>query len=390
MKIAMLSWESLHSIAVGGVAAHVSELSAALAARGHDVHVFTRPGHGGQKNHEQIAGVWYHRCPYRGDRDFPTEMDNMCNSFLWHLREAEAHMGSAFDVVHGHDWLTAKGVVRAKNEHRNRAVLTMHSTEYGRSGNRFNKGLSERISHLEWEGLYCADHVIAVSNTLKTELGWIYKVPETKTQTIYNGICAERYDAPPADIGEVRRRYAIGPMDPVVLFVGRLTWQKGPDILLNTVPGMLAHYRHAKYVFVGDGDMRGGLERQAHQMGVAGAVRFLGKKGGRELVELFHLADVLVVPSRNEPFGIVILEGWAAGKPVVATQNGGPSEIVRHGHNGLHCFDKPDSVAWGVGTTLMDFDNARRMGGNGWASAQADFSWTVIAAQTEAVYQTLL
>jgi glycosyltransferase involved in cell wall biosynthesis len=389
MKIAMLSWETLHSIAVGGVAPHVTELSAALAARGHDVHIFTRPGHG-QARHERIGQVWYHRCPFDLNRDMPTEMNNMCNSFIWHLREAEGHMGSPFDVVHGHDWLCAKGVVRAKNERRNDVtVMTMHSTEYGRCGNNLYGGVCRIIRDFEWEGAFSADRVITVSNALKSEINWLYKIPEDKTVTIYNGVHSERYLDTPADVGAIKRRFDMGPMDPVVLFVGRLAFQKGPDILMNTAPGMLSHYRHAKYVFVGDGDMRPALERQADHLGVRHAVRFLGKRSGRELVELFHIADVLVVPSRNEPFGIVVLEGWAAGKPVVATRNGGPGEIIRHGRDGLHCFDRPDSVAWGVGMTLMDFDNARRMGTAGRERARESFAWDVIADQTEEVYKSI-
>jgi glycosyltransferase involved in cell wall biosynthesis len=383
----MLSWETRHSIAVGGVAPHVSELSAALADREHEVHVFTRKGEG-QSPMERVGKVWYHRCPFDLTPDFIKECDNMCNSFLWHLRQIEDLTGRPFDVVHGHDWLCAKGVVRAKNEMRNAAVLTIHSTEYGRCGNTLPEGQSRGIRDIEWEGIYCADRVITVSNTLRREIGRLYQAPEEKTAVIYNGVHAERYDRE-IDVTAVRARYGIGPSDPVVLFVGRLALQKGPDILLQTVPGMMSHYRDVKFVFAGDGDMREGLRRQAEMLGVRHAVRFLGFRGGLELIELFNAADVLAVPSRNEPFGIVILEGWSAGKPVVATNNGGPSEIVRHGHNGLRCYDQPDSMGWGVGTTLMDRDNARRMGANGRADARNLFAWDVIAAQTEDVYYGL-
>ena len=111
MKIALLSWESLHSIAVGGVAQHVSELAAGLERRGHDVHVFVRIGQG-QSNYELIDGVHYHRCPIQIHPDFVTEMNNMCNAFMWFLGEVESRTGH-FDIVHGHDWLCAKGVVQA-------------------------------------------------------------------------------------------------------------------------------------------------------------------------------------------------------------------------------------------------------------------------------------
>jgi len=389
MRIAMLSWETLHSIAVGGVAPHVSELSAALAARGHEVHVFTRMA-AGQQRLDRIGDVWYHRCPFDLNPDMPTEMNNMCNGFLRQLRLFEEYQGKPFDIIHGHDWLCAKGVIRAKNEGRNATVLTIHSTEFGRCGNSLPAGMSSRIREYEWEGVYCADRIITVSNTLKREIGWLYQAPEAKTSTIYNGVHAERYADTPCDPAVVRARYGVGPDDPTVLFVGRLAWQKGPDILLNTVPAMRSHYKEVKYLFVGDGEMRAGLERSADLLGVRDSVRFLGYRRGRELIDLFQCADLLVVPSRNEPFGIVVLEGWAAGKAVVATRNGGPSEFVHHGRNGLHVADHPDSVGWGVGTALHDLDDARRMGLNGQLDARTRFAWDVIADQTEEVYSALV
>jgi len=97
----MFSWESLHSIAVGGIAAHVTELAAALSRKGHSVHVFTRPGygHGGAY---QIDGVWYHYCPYKTSHNFIEEVQDMCRSFVWHFFQEEDRYGH-FDVVHAHD-----------------------------------------------------------------------------------------------------------------------------------------------------------------------------------------------------------------------------------------------------------------------------------------------
>jgi len=172
-----------------------------------------------------------------------------------------------------------------------------------------------------------------------------------------------------------------------VLFCGRLTWQKGPDLLIEAIPRVLPFYANAKFIFVGDGEMRGQLEGRARQLGIAHAVRFLGYRGGDELVRLFKLADVACVPSRNEPFGIVVLEAWAAGKPVVVTQTGGPNEYVQHEVTGLKIYPSPDSVAWGINTTFCDFDRARMMGRNGRAALEERFGWDTIAEQTLAVYR---
>ena len=131
MRVAILGWESLHSVPVGGVAVHVTELAAGLQRRGHEVHVFVRLGQG-QSTYQVIDGVHYHRCPIVLDADFVTEMNNMGNSFAYFLGETEAYQGATFDIVHAHDWLCAKALVQAKNDRGRPTVLTLHSTEYGR------------------------------------------------------------------------------------------------------------------------------------------------------------------------------------------------------------------------------------------------------------------
>ena len=120
MRIAFFAWESLHSVPVGGVAAHVTELSVALRRRGHEVHNFVRLGEG-QRTYDVIDDVHYHRCPIDLNSDFVTEMNNMGNSFVYFLGETESHQGGRFDVVHGHDWLSAKGLVQTKNDRGNRS-----------------------------------------------------------------------------------------------------------------------------------------------------------------------------------------------------------------------------------------------------------------------------
>ena len=191
------------------------------------------------------------------------------------------------------------------------------------------------------------------------------------------------------DQGHVKRRYGIGPTDPTVLFCGRLVQQKGPDLMLDAIPHVLHYYPHAKFVFAGDGHLRHSLEHRAKDLRIGHSVRFLGHRDGGELIELFKMSDALCVPSRNEPFGIVVLEAWSAGKPVVATMNGGPNEYVRHGVDGLKIYPSKDSVAWGLGTLFRDWDHARAMGENGRESVSQSFTWDVIAKRTIEVYESL-
>ncbi|MFC1807593.1 glycosyltransferase family 4 protein [Candidatus Omnitrophota bacterium] len=384
MRIAIFSWESMHSINVGGVAFHVTELACALERKGNEVHLFTRLGDKDQPGYELIHGVHYHRCPYGSDANFVQEIENMCDAFTKVFFETEDHIGK-FDVIHAHDWLTAYVLPWIRETRPRKSVFTIHSTEYGRCGNNFPNGNSEKIRHIEWLGSYHADEVVAVSRTLKRELESIYNVPEWKVNTIYNGITYSDYDGW-VDAGNIKSRYGIASMDPTVLFVGRMAYQKGPDILVDAIGDILRYHDNAKFVFVGDGEMRWSVEDRARELGVSHATRFLGHTNGIKLKDLFKACDCVCVPSRNEPFGIVILEAWSAGKPVIASINGGPSEIIWHDVNGYKIYAEPKSVAWGIGTLFSDFDHAKYMGRNGRIAVETVFSWDVIADEMLALY----
>lgn len=386
MRIAMLSWESLHSICVGGVGVHVTELAAALERKGHELHVFTRMAPG-QSQYARIDGVHHHRCPFDLHPDFVDEVNNMCRSFVHHVFQTEDRFGS-FDLIHAHDWLTGNALIWIKRGRNRKGVVTIHSTEYGRCGNQFWEGQSARIRDQERAVTYWADGVIAVSNHLRDEIIWMYEVPHWKVATTYNGVNVGNYDGI-IDPGEVKRRYQIGPVDPMVLFSGRMVYQKGPDLLAEAIPAVLKFYPRAKFVFAGDGEMRTHVEHRARQLGIAHATRFLGFQGNGTLTDLYKACDAVCVPSRNEPFGIVLLEAWSCSKPVVSTVNGGPAEFVRHEVNGLKVYPIPDSIAWGLGTLFSNFEWARWMGRNGRIAVETDFSWDTIVDQVLGVYASL-
>jgi len=309
----------------------------------------------------------------------------MCRTFVDRVFEVEDFVGH-FDIVHAHDWLVANAMIWIKKGREHQCVLTIHSTEYARCGNAFADGESVRVRDQERAGTYWADRVIAVSEATKQEIMWMYEVPDWKTSVIYNGASPHRFDQI-TDPGEDKRRYGIAPLDPTVLFCGRLAWQKAPDLLVEAIPAVVKAYGNAKFLFAGDGDMRGTLESRVRQLGIQNVVKFLGYRNGDELVRLFKLADVVCVPSRNEPFGIVVLEAWSANKPVIATQNGGPSEYVSHEVNGLKIYPNPNSVTWGICRIFSDFDWARWMGNNGRKAVEERFTWDTIAEQTLELYE---
>jgi uncharacterized protein YqgV (UPF0045/DUF77 family) len=275
-----------------------------------------------------------------------------------------------------------------KQGRQHNCILTIHATEYARCGNTFPPGRSARIRDQERAGTYWADRVIAVSQATKNELMWMYELPAWKIAVVYNGVNSSRFDLV-ADPGQDKRQYEIAPLDPTVLFCGRLVWQKGPDLLVEAIPSLLRSCPNAKFIFVGDGEMRSGLEARVRQLGIGRSTRFLGRRDGDELVRLFKLADVVCIPSRNEPFGIVVLEAWSACKPVVVTQVGGPSEYVRHEVDGLKIEVNPNCIGWGLSTIFSDFERSRWMGRNGRQVVDECFTWDTIVEKTLAVYKEI-
>lgn len=384
MRIALLSWETMHSISVGGVAVHVTELAAALERKGHEVHVYTRMSYGRQ-HIERIDGVWYHRCEFQLNNNFIEEINDMCRSFVHHVFRTEDFMGNHFDIVHAHDWLAANALIWIKQGRTRKGILTLHSTEYGRCGNNFYGGRSAQVRDIERAGAFWADKVITVSHALRNEVMWMYEVPWWKISVAYNGVSLHNYDGWITP-DSVRIRYGIGPVDPTVLFCGRMVYQKGPDLLVEAIPYVLRFYPHAKFVFVGDGELRDQVESRAHQLEVSHATRFVGHKTGGELSDLYKAVDAVCVPSRNEPFGIVVLEAWSSGKPVIATKSGGPDEFVWHEVNGLKVYPHPESIAWGIGTLFTNFEWARWMGGNGRTAVETAFTWDAVSNQVLQVY----
>jgi glycosyltransferase involved in cell wall biosynthesis len=175
-------------------------------------------------------------------------------------------------------------------------------------------------------------------------------------------------------------------MDPTVLFSGRMVYQKGPDLLVEAIPSILKFYSNAKFVFAGDGEMLNQVRNRANSLGVGHATRFIGFQQNGRLTSLYKACDVVCVPSRNEPFGIVLLEAWSASKPVVATNRGGPAEFVWHEVNGLKVYPEPNSIAWGLGTLFTNFEWGRWMGGNGRLAVETAFCWDHIADRVSDIY----
>ncbi|TDA31944.1 MAG: glycosyltransferase family 1 protein, partial [Hadesarchaea archaeon] len=259
MRIAMLAWESMHSIWIGGLGVVVSKLSEELAKRGHEVHLFTRWVEG-QEEHQELGGVYYHRCKFDPGRDLFSLTRNMSHAMVAALRWVEGREGR-FDLIHGHDWHVVEALHLLRQEGR-RLVFTYHSTEYGRNGNRFGDWWEFReVSGKEWYGGYLADRVTTVSASMKREVCWLYRLPEEKVEVVPNAVVAEEFRRE-VDSERVRGEYGLS-SGPLVLFPGRLEYQKGPDLLLEAVPRVLERRGETRFAFTGTGSMRGSLEGRA-------------------------------------------------------------------------------------------------------------------------------
>jgi glycosyltransferase involved in cell wall biosynthesis len=387
MRIAMLSSESLHSISEGGLGVHVTELSAGLQRRGHEMHVITRRREG-QNYYDLIDGVHYHRIDHGLSENFVECMDFMCKSMAHRFHEVTSMIGK-FELIHAHDWLTANAMKYVMDGFGTPGVLTMHSTEYGRDGNVFYDGFARWIRDAEAAGCSNASLVIAVSHFLADELRRMYQIPDWKIHVVPNGVSYHAFDGF-IDPAEVKGRYGIAPMAPTIFSPGRMTVQKGMDMLVEAVPMVLASYPEAKFIISGSGPEKDNVIRRAYEVGAAHAIIFLETLPRWQYIDLMRAADIVAVPSRNEPFGIVILEAWAAGKPVVATLAGGPREFIWHDVNGFLVDTTPGGLAHGIGSLLADHDHCRALGANGRRAVEEKFNWDTIASYTEGVYHVAL
>jgi len=388
LRIGMFSWESMHSVQVGGLARVVTNLSQGLARRGHEVHFFTRNG-GNQPEYEQIDGVYYHRCSFYPGNNILEFASNMCKAMVESFHTTEKKIGK-FDVIHGHDWL----VVDALHELKNKGypiVLTYHSTEYGRNGGKFGDWYEFReISGKEWYGGYISDVVVTVSQAMKNELMWLYGIPDWKIKVVQNGGIIREFKKK-VDPGEIKQKYGIHPLAPVVLFAGRLVYQKGPDLLIEAIPHVLNHRWDVKFLIIGDGDsgMRKHLMHRAHELKISDSVRFLGHLPEEEYREALNACDIVCIPSRNEPFGLILLEAWSAGKPVVATDNGGLGENIKNFVDGIKVFESPESIAWGINYLLDNPSVSKQLGDNGRKKLKK-FFWSRRVYKYEKIYLNLI
>jgi glycosyltransferase involved in cell wall biosynthesis len=386
MKVGTLTWEYPPRV-VGGIARHCEGLAKALAKQKHDVHLFTLD-FPGSPDYEDVNGVKIYRASTElGHPNFLTWV-LLFNHFL-SKKMADVTRSIDFDVIHVHDWLAAFSGISFKHYLKKPMILTVHSTEVGRAQGLHSPD-SFSINGIEWWSTYEADRVIVCSQSMKNEICNHFNLPENKVDIIPNAINPEKYQTF-SDRGKVRQRYGIGWGEKLVLCVGRLVPQKGVEYFIRSIPKIAKSFPEAKYIIVGEGWSRDLLEAEARASGYAHNIRFTGFAPDKEVIDLMTSADVLVVPSIYEPFGIVALEGMATGVPVVASRVGGLAEVIDHDRNGIFVYPRsPDSIAWGIGRVLSDPDHSRWLTKNAKEKLHKAYSWEAVAMKTVEVYKKVV
>jgi 1,4-alpha-glucan branching enzyme len=389
LTVMMLSWEFPPRI-IGGISPHVYYLSKSLAKNGAKVYVVTCDFPGAPQ-HEVVDGVEVFRIDsYKNPSpDFATWVYLMNVNMQKEAAALVKSIGERVDVFHAHDWLVADAGIGLKHVFRKPLLATMHSTEIGRrNGIHFDY---ERMIHETEAWLtYEAWRVICCSNYMVSHVRWAFGLPENKLVMVPNGVDVEAYAKIRSDdLSLFRRKFAL-PEEKIVLFVGRLVHEKGVHVLVNAVP-KVSEKANAKFIIVGNGYMKEQLSGIVKNMGFAHKIMFTGFVDDETLRRLQSCADVSVVPSLFEPFGIVALEAMAAKSPVVVSDTGGLSEIVEHDVTGVKVYpDNPDSLAWGIRKVLLDDVYANWIKTNAYQKVQGKYNWDRIAQQSKAVYESVL
>jgi glycogen(starch) synthase len=295
-----------------------------------------------------------------------------------------------FDLVHGHDWLVAAACDHLARRFEAPLVTTIHATEHGRHQGWVEEHPQSYIHGVERWITNRSERVIACSYYMREQIADIFGIEEERITVIPNGIDPE--DLQPHDGPELERLRA-GFADPdecLVLLVGRLVYEKGFQIALEAMPELIDRQPETRFVVAGSGTHEAELRRQATELGLGGHGTFLGWIGDDVLHSLYRIADVCVVPSIYEPFGLVALEAMASGCPCIVADTGGLREVVPHDEVGLRFrAGDPRDLVEVTAKVMSDAELGRRLVAEAHDHVR-HFDWLDVAERTSATYDLLL
>lgn len=279
-----------------------------------------------------------------------------------------------FDVIHAHDWLTYYAGIAAKRISGKPLVVHMHATEFDRSGENINR----RVYAIEKAGMQAADRVIAVSELTRRIVIGKYGIPAEKVVTVHNAVrFGESEDAVPERAVK----------DKVVTFLGRITYQKGPDYFVEAAAKVLQRVPDVRFVMAGSGDLMNHVVRRVAQLGIADRFHFTGFLKGGEVQRMFRLSDVYVMPSVSEPFGISPLEAMRSGVPVIISRQSGVAEVLDYAIK-VNYWDV-DALADAI-YGLLTYPALGRMFASKGLEEVTGLKWTNAAAKIKTVYETVV
>ena len=384
MRVLLLSWE-YPPLIEGGLARHVRKLAEGLVARGVEVHVLAR-GLEESPGEEEMDGVVVHRVrePER-PRDlgeFVTWIEHMNADML----AAGVEVGDRydFDLVHGHDWLVASAGDHLAKRFRCPLVVTIHATEYGRHQGWVDSHPQSYIHGVErWMANRC-EQLITCSAYMRDHVADIYGLEEDAVAVVPNGIDPSEL-APVDDLASLRASFA-EPHEKLVLLVGRLVYEKGFQLALEALPGLIERVPGTRFIVAGSGTAEEDLRRQASELGLDEHGTFVGWIGDDVLHSLYRIADLTVVPSIYEPFGLVALEAMASGCPCLVADTGGLREVVPNEEVGLRFRSRdPDSLGEMAERLLTDSQLRDRLVAEA-SEHVLTFDWADVARQVQDIY----
>ncbi len=384
LRALILSWE-YPPLIEGGLARHVRKLAENLAYQGMEVHVLAR-GREEDPHEAEMGGVLVHRVR---EPERPRDLGEFV-AWIEHMNAdmlaAGVEVGDrwSFDVVHGHDWLVASAGDHLAKRFRAPFVTTIHATEYGRHQGWVESHPQSYIHGVERWMANRAERVITCSAYMREHVADIYGLEEHRISVIANGIDPSEL-VPVDDLDSLRARFA-APDQRLVLLVGRLVYEKGFQLALAALPRLIERLGDVRFLVAGSGTAEQELKEQARDLGLDGHGTFLGWIGDDVLHSLYRIADLTVVPSIYEPFGLVALEAMASGCPCLVSDTGGLREVVPHEDVGLRFRSRdPDSLGEMAERLLTDAKLRERMVAEA-SEHVLSFDWADVARQVAGVY----
>ena len=384
LRALILSWE-YPPLIEGGLARHVRKLAENLAYQGMEVHVLAR-GREEDPPEAEMGGVLVHRVR---EPERPRDLGEFV-AWIEHMNAdmlaAGVEVGDrwSFDVVHGHDWLVASAGDHLAKRFRAPFVTTIHATEYGRHQGWVESHPQSYIHGVERWMANRAERVITCSAYMREHVADIYGLEEHRISVIPNGIDPSEL-VPVDDLDSLRAGFA-APDQRLVLLVGRLVYEKGFQLALAALPRLIERLGDVRFLVAGSGTAEQELKEQARDLGLDGHGTFLGWIGDDVLHSLYRIANLTVVPSIYEPFGLVALEAMASGCPCLVSDTGGLREVVPHEDVGLRFRSRdPDSLGEMAERLLTDAKLRERMVAEA-SEHVLSFDWADVARQVAGVY----